>query len=224
MVSMSLPMAVSNSTRTTPARRLAATVYEEIKSGILSGQYRPGEWLSVETICQTFRVSRHPVMEAMRQLSGEWLVEIVPQVGCRVAQYDQNAVKDYLAVIGDLEGHVAGLAAERRTSEQLDQLAKLIEQVRPQVGAESADRALWREIHRVLLDMAHTPVVARLCDQLWDFGDFIWRMLSDLEPDQPNSVQRQYETLLQLSEAIQRKNANLARLHMTIWLTGTLPV
>src|ERR671930_190560 len=84
-----------------PARRLASAVYDQLKQGILSGEYPPETWLSVEELCQHFQVSRQPVMEAMRRLSGEWLVEIVPQVGCRVAEYDQQAIDDFISIFGE---------------------------------------------------------------------------------------------------------------------------
>src|SRR3954447_14808976 len=84
-----------------PARRLASTVYDQLKQGIVSGEYPPETWLSVEDLCHDFQVSRQPVMEAMRRLSGEWLVEIVPQVGCRVASYPAPALRDFMAIFGE---------------------------------------------------------------------------------------------------------------------------
>src|SRR4051794_20612048 len=112
-----------------PAKRLSSTVYDEVKARILAGEYAPGDWLSVEDLCRAFQVSRQPVMEAMRRLSGEWLVEIVPQVGCRVAVYDPQAFRDFLATFGEMEGHLGALASERRTPEQVARLTTLLDRL-----------------------------------------------------------------------------------------------
>lgn len=75
------------------ARRLAETVYDEVKDAIIRGVLAPGEKVSVEELCTQFGVSRQPVMEAMRRLSGDWFVDIVPQVGCRVCDYSAQIRK-----------------------------------------------------------------------------------------------------------------------------------
>ena len=76
------PVAVSS------GRRLAPVVYDLLKDRLLEGEYQSGERLSVESLKAEFGVSKQPVMEALRRLSSEGLVEIIPQVGCRVPVYD----------------------------------------------------------------------------------------------------------------------------------------
>jgi len=62
------------------ASRLNHVVYDQIKERLMEGRYAAGERLSAETLRVEFGVSKHPLMEALRRLSSDGLVEIVPQV------------------------------------------------------------------------------------------------------------------------------------------------
>jgi DNA-binding GntR family transcriptional regulator len=205
--------------RINPAKRLSPAVYQEIKSRIVSGEYAAGEWLSVEELCGVFQVSRQPIMEAMRRLAGDWLVEVIPQVGCRVANYDRRALVDFINTFGEMEAHVAELAAKRRTPEQLAHLTNLAAQIRQRDTMDAENFRLGREFHLVVLEMAHSAVLARLCEQMWDIGTFASIVLTQAQIDR-EAVRRRSETLDQLTEAIRLKNQGLARLHMELWLTA----
>ncbi|WP_433521524.1 GntR family transcriptional regulator [Nocardia pseudovaccinii] len=200
-------------------KRLAVAVYDDVKSRILSGDYAPGTWLPVDELAQAFEVSRQPVMEAMRRLSGDWLVEIAPQVGCRVAEYDPRAVNEFITIFGEMEGSVAALAAERRTPRQLAWAESLCGEIGQIVTRDDHARQLMRGYHDVILQMAHSSVLERLCEQSWDFASFAGMTIAPPE-DEPETLRRQGNAIKLLTEAIREKNGPVARLHMTVWLTG----
>jgi DNA-binding GntR family transcriptional regulator len=206
--------------RINPAKRLAAAVYEDVKARILSGEFAPGERLSVDELCRDFEVSRQPVMEAMRRLSAEWLVDVIPQVGCRVANYPRQAIVDFVNTFGEMEGLVAALAAQRRTDEQIARLEAIMERIRRSESWNEENRIAARDYHLLLLEMADSEVMARLCAQMWDFGHFV--VQAELVPAQAEAeiVEHQRDTLERLSAAIAQGSASLARLHMTVWLTS----
>ena len=68
-------------------------------------------------------------MEALRRLAADGMVEIVPQVGCLVTGYDLHEVEDFYLVFGGFEGSIAGIAALRRTDEQLAELGRHLERI-----------------------------------------------------------------------------------------------
>ena len=203
--------------RALPAKRLWEAVYDDLKARILNGNYAPGEWLSVDECTQVYGVSRQPVMEAMRRLSGDWLVEIIPQVGCAVANYDPDAIREFITIFGEMEGDVAALAAQRRTSEQLHRATTLAQQLAPLEVSDDEARMLARDYHRVILEMAHSAVLERLCRQMWDFAAFTADTVAPMDRE---TMRRQGAIVVSLAEAIRDSNAALARLHMTVWLTG----
>jgi DNA-binding GntR family transcriptional regulator len=202
-----------------PPERLSPAVYLEIKARIVSGQYSPGEWLSVEELCRVFQVSRQPITAALRRLAGDWLVEVIPQVGCRVVEYDRGALADFVNMFGELEARIATLAARRRTPEQLEHLAALSNQIRGHNTLDAESRRLGREFHDTILKMAHSSVLARLCERMWDLGTFASTVL-DRALVEPEAVRRRSEILDQLVQAIRLRNESLARLQVEFWLTA----
>jgi len=206
----------------TPAKRLAGAVYDAVKPRIISGVYKPGERLSVEDLCREFQVSRQPVMDALRRLSGEWLVEILPQVGCRVTSYEPQAFRDFLGTFGEMEGQVGALAAERRTPEQMAELERLLKVLTDSFEDHPTFRRTEREFHSQVLRMANSEIIARLCEQMWDFGDFVHTTLVGPRKEDPQLVRDTLESQTRLVQAIRNQNQALARLHMAVWLTGVL--
>lgn len=203
-------------------KRLSSTVYDAIKARILEGTYKPGDRLSVEDLCQEFLVSRQPIMESLRRLAGEWLVTIIPQVGCRVTSYDRMAFRDFLGIFGETEAQLGALAAERRTDEQLAELDGLLDQLRQHRVHDMEYRELNREFHQVILDMAHSEIIAKLCAQMWDLGDFVYGTVAGAHIDEDRA--RTLEAQMRLVDAIRSQNGSLARLHMAVWLTGVLAI
>ena len=200
-------------------QRFSATVYEAVQSRILWGEYPPGAWISVEDLCRAFGVSRQPVMDAMRRLSSDWLVEIVPQVGCRVARYNAQAIEDYINAFGEMESRIATMAAQRRTEKQLDRLTEITQQIRTRAVMDQENLSLGRHYHRTVLEMAHSTVLARLCEQLWAFGTFVSNPQIVANMGGPE-IARRRNTLGKLTNAIRVRNGALARTYMAQWLTS----
>ena len=68
-------------------------------------------------------ISRAPVSDAIRRLTVEGLLEVLPQVGCRVVRPVPAEVKDLYEIFGATEGVIARLAAERRSAAEADEFA-----------------------------------------------------------------------------------------------------
>ena len=62
-------------------RQLRHWVADRLRSDILEGRLKPGEWLRQERLAQEHGVSQMPVREALKQLAAEGLVEHVPYRG-----------------------------------------------------------------------------------------------------------------------------------------------
>src|SRR3954453_56299 len=156
--------------------RLNHAVYDQLKERLLEGRYPAGERLSTEALRTEFGVSKQPVMEAMRRLAGDGLIEIVPQVGSRVATFPPREVSDFFVMFGGFEGTIAGIAALRRTTRQLAEL----EDISSRIGAlrtspGTGDRAhgyrvLNRRFHHVIHDMAHSRIMAETSRRMWDLS------------------------------------------------------
>lgn len=220
---MSAPGATSvpsaSNERPAGGRRLRTVVYDTLKDGIISGRYQPSEWLSVESLSESLGVSRQPVMDALRILSAEWMVEIVPQVGSRVAAYDEQAILDFLRNVGVLQGRVVALAAERRTDEQMQRLRALATSVATAETFEFRDTDMF---HRVILEAAHSALLEKICGQTWRFGNYVWSILIPHRYDERARDLHRRELIVHVADAIEIQDGELAQLYATAWLLGPL--
>jgi DNA-binding GntR family transcriptional regulator len=161
------------------AGRIATNVYEELRERLVSGSYPQGFRLSVESLRSEFEVSKQPVMEALRVLSADGLVEIIPQVGCLTMSYSAQEVADFYDMFAGFEGAIAAAAALRRAEPQLLDLAAVSDMIGvlrtepdPAVRA-SAYRELNRELHAVIHRMARSRIMAETSRRMWDLSDYL---------------------------------------------------
>ncbi|MDL2264130.1 GntR family transcriptional regulator [Synergistaceae bacterium OttesenSCG-928-I11] len=91
------------------------TVYESLKRMILFKELVSGQKLSEIGLSEQLGVSRTPVREALRRLSNEGFVLIVPKSGAWVASPTRREVEDAYAVRARLESWAASMAVHNVT-------------------------------------------------------------------------------------------------------------
>ena len=195
--------------------RLGELAQQEIKGRLLDGIYAPGQKLVVEDLSAEFEVSRQPIMEALRVLSAEGLVTIIPQVGCRVASYDAQEVRDFFALFATMEGAVAALAATRRTDADLRALNEISARIGALLDEEDLTerahsyRIRNREFHAQIHAMADSPIIADLSRRMWNLSDFL---INTAElTDSLHSVARRHLDHQSVQRALEAKDGELAR-------------
>ena len=159
--------------------RLGPVAYQQIKEQLLEGRWASGERLSLETIKSELGVSKQPVMEALRRLDADGLVEIIPQVGCRVVSYQPQEVSDFFTLFAAFEGAIAGVAAVRRTDDDLSELEAMHARIGHLCGEQDVAtrshgyRVLNREFHGIIHRMARSDLVEEMSLRMWDLSDFL---------------------------------------------------
>ncbi|MGO2750847.1 MAG: GntR family transcriptional regulator [Pseudoclavibacter sp.] len=159
-------------------RRLSAVVYDTIREKLLTGQWEGGEVIPVDSIKAELGVSKQPVMEALRRLSVDGLVDVVPQVGCRVAKYPLEEAVDFFNVFATTEAEIAAIAVLRHTPQQLARLREANRRLADAIdssGTPQADLYLVhnREFHSIVQEMTHSPVLFRTSSRMWDLSDLL---------------------------------------------------
>jgi DNA-binding GntR family transcriptional regulator len=208
-------------------QRLGKVVLDELKERLLSGHYQAGSRISIEEVKAEFGVSKQPVMDAMRRLDATGLVEIVPQSGCRVAQYSVQEIKDFFNLFGRFEGEIAAAAATRRSDAQLADMDAAWQRIEDLDDLEEAPtrsqgyRFLNREFHLVIHRMACSRVMADLSERMWDLSDFF---ISTLAGPQPlsDSLQDRNQDHDVIRLAIRSQNADIARVAMKSHIVSTV--
>jgi len=108
---------------------LREIVFETLREAIIRGDLAPGERLMEMQLAEEMGVSRTPVREAIRKLELEGFVAMVPRKGAYVADYTIKDITDVFEIRAALESLAAGLACERITEQELDELQVLVVKV-----------------------------------------------------------------------------------------------
>lgn len=132
-------------------RGLVGEIVESLSSGIRAGNPRPGEKLPTEVeIMARFDVSRTVVRESLSRLQASGLVETRHGIGTFVLQppetgnfrinaEDFATVADVISVLElriSLETEAAGLAAQRRTAENLQAMESALNAFTQSINAD----------------------------------------------------------------------------------------
>lgn len=103
---------------------------DALRDAIRSGRLAPGQRLVVADITSMLSVSAGPVREAIRRLTGEGLIEIVPHRGASVRQITLRDLEEIFELRGAVEGLAARLAAQHASEGGfLDELHTLMEEM-----------------------------------------------------------------------------------------------
>jgi DNA-binding GntR family transcriptional regulator len=152
----------------TVTKTRAETLSERIADEILAGALPPGLHLDEQVLARRFGVSRTPVRDALRLLSGTGLIDIRPRLGATVRTVTTEELDTLFVAMGEIEASCARLAtlsmtrAERAALRtQHEAMARL---------AEAGDREAYVEanlaFHGLLYAGAHNPAIEDIARSL----------------------------------------------------------
>ena len=150
-------------------RQLRNYVADQIRSAILGGQFKPGEWLRQEKIAQELNVSQMPVREALKELAAEGLIEHVPYRGVRVIEFSPEDISDLYSHRAFLEGRAAAVAAGQITATEIAELKQLQEEMEENLAPERVTqyRELNRRFHQIIFGASRREYLIRSLSQMW---------------------------------------------------------
>jgi DNA-binding GntR family transcriptional regulator len=127
--------------------------YAEIERRIVSLELAPGQLVSENGLSDALGLGRTPVREALKELSREGLVVILPKRGIVVADIDVARQLRLLELRRAVEGFVAEAAARRATPEERATFARLAKAMEAAEAAEDGEGFLQldAEFNRLIL-------------------------------------------------------------------------
>ncbi|GHE03310.1 GntR family transcriptional regulator [Streptomyces alanosinicus] len=158
-------------------RRVSAmeAVLGHLRGAIERGEYAIGDKLPSEAeLCRTLEVSRPVLREALRALQTMGLTVSRTGKGTFVVAsavedptFGDYAASDLLEVRRHIEIPVAGYAAARRTPENLDHLAHLLDRMERETDT-TAWVAMDTLFHLAIAEAAQNPVFRRVIEEIRD--------------------------------------------------------
>ncbi len=147
-------------------------VLYEIQRAIVEGTIPAGSKISEPELARRFDVSRAPLREALARLERCHLIERIPNAGARVVTLTPHGLISLYQIREELEGLACRLAAEKMPEDEIEELAKLLDQhlstQRVREGESYYQEAGDLDFHyRVILGSKNPYLINMLCDELY---------------------------------------------------------
>lgn len=161
----------------TPIERttLAASAFEQLISYVVNGDWRPGERIPPEReLCQQLGIARTSLREALKGMELVGMLE--SRVGdgtfvCPRSEFlarpllwaftgtDHEELRDILEARILMERDLAGLAAERATKEEVEEIGNSIASMRECIASHAPCGDPEMAFHRAIANAAHNAVL-----------------------------------------------------------------
>ncbi len=177
--------------------------YDLLKGRILDGTYGPGHRLVIDQLGRETKISTIPLRESLRRLEAEGWVEIIPNVGARVASFDAGEWARTMRLLARLEGLATALAAEEFTAEDLADARQTNREMAEALADFDPMRfsQLNRKFHTAIFYRAGDPHLITLLDTEWSRLDFMRRSAFTHAPGRAVKSVAEHDALLDLIEA-----------------------
>jgi DNA-binding GntR family transcriptional regulator len=145
-------------------RPLKDDIFDILHDKIVSGKYKPGQWLRQDDIATQLGVSMTPVREAFDLLVASGLAERVAYRGVRVREISTKDIVEAYGLRLYLEVVIAEEAARKIKPEQVAGLERTIAEMKKHDNLKdvSMQRRLSREFHSAIADVTKNDLLIKL--------------------------------------------------------------
>ena len=184
--------------------------YARVRELVLGGSLPPGTVLAQAALARQLGVSTTPLREALRRLAQQGLVELDAHRDARVAPLDAAEARDLVELRQSLDPLAAGLAAARRTAEDLSEMRAALDALESLPADPSPGQlAGHRRFHAAVYTASHNRLLVQSLDGLWDKTDR-YRRHALQEERTPAELARRAEEHRLLLEAVLDRDGDAA--------------
>src|SRR5215208_502370 len=141
-------------------RPLKEDIFDVLHGKVISGTYKPGDWLRQDDIATQLGVSMTPVREALDLLVSAGLAERVPYRGVRVREMSTRDVVEAYGLRLILEAMIAQEAARNITPDQIQDLESMLDEMKKHDTLKKMpdERKLSREFHATIAEASRNEL------------------------------------------------------------------
>ncbi len=193
-------------------RSLVDVSKDYIRAKITAGDFPPGLRLKERELSAELGISRIPIREAIRDLTTEGFVTLLPRRGAVVTELQPADLDDIFEVRMALEVTECSLAASRASDAEISRMRACVVAANEAmvVGDRDAVNAANAEFHDVLVEMGHNPVLAQVLEPLRNRLQWLLRQNEDV-----TAICREHDEIAQAiaGRDVERARA-LAQIHV----------
>ena len=165
----------SNSTSET----LGEQACQELRTAIMSGEFRPGEKITIRALAQALNISITPAREALVNLAAEGALEMTDNRTACIPQLDSAGVIELKKIRTSLEGLAAREASPNIRKNDLNRLLRIHSDL-AKANEERDFKAVIRlnyEFHFTIYERANMPNLVKLIEICWvQIGSYLRRI------------------------------------------------
>lgn len=174
---------------------LSNEVYQFILDQIFSCQLKPGEKIAEATIAEQFGISRTPIREALRALSNDGLIDLVPNRYAAVAQFSDKQIQEIGTIRISLDVLALRLALLNGSRRDMLRLREVAQQCFD--AYQNHDGVLRRrydaDFHTMLSQISGNELLCKMQNELYLRIQFILLHQDTLEEDEEKHLLQHFE-------------------------------
>jgi len=189
------------------ANQKKTILYETLKESILALELRPGADIDETELSEEFGLSRTPLREVLRELTGEGYLTLRRNRGARVSEMTHTSMRDFFLAAPMIYGAIMQLAAQNAQPNQIADLKNAQTGFRKALqSGTSKERALLNNLfHEITGQMAHNayllPSFKRLLIDHARIGMTFYRPNNRAMVDNLSTAAAQHDAIIDSIEA-----------------------
>jgi DNA-binding GntR family transcriptional regulator len=195
--------------------RLSDKAYQLIKHKIITLELSPLSAIDEQALMEDIQLGRTPIREALQRLAAEDLVMLAPRRGMFVADISITDLQKIFEARMVLEGFCAQLAARRATTEQLAEMASVVQEMdRVAVGDRRALMDIDERFHSLVYEAADNEFVADTLQRLHALSFRLWHLVLDRLGDVRGAMEQHKAIIEALRARDETLSAELIQRHI----------
>jgi DNA-binding GntR family transcriptional regulator len=203
---------------------------EVLRQMILEGTLSPGERLNEVAIADSIGISRGPLREAIKRLSGQGYLTMETHRGAFVKAYEPQEIVDLYELRSALELYAVRLVVERASDQQLDELAARLAEESDRIRRHESDApssepyASELDFHQQLMALSGNQAIK---DQLSDANH---KLFLALRPTIRTDTRKEHAVAshMEILDRVRARDADagveLLTMHLADSMTNSLSV
>jgi len=192
-------------------QNMSHDLVEFLKQEILGGRLNPGDRIVETKFARELGISQTPVREAVRHLSGEGIVTIVPNRGPVVNELSARDIFEIYSLRASIEGLAIRLATQIATDEEVGALERFYEEMKSKANAEDVVSLLADSlyIHQSIITLSEHTRLIRAYESISFQIALVNRILGN-----ESTKEKEVEQHAELIEALKARDPDKAELTM----------
>ncbi|MGB0847360.1 MAG: GntR family transcriptional regulator [Thiolinea sp.] len=155
----------------TPKKRLADQVYDQLLDAIHNGVIQPNDQIVQEKLAEQFEISRTPVREALLRLEQEKIIEVAKRGGFKIRIISERETEEIYRARAAIECYAVRMLALNHSPALLDTLRQKIQNA--ESLTEHTVKAYFKAnqtIHRAFVEACGNRYLLEMFDNTWNRG------------------------------------------------------